>query len=75
MQILCAAVPISVKYSSEDLINNSFFKNRYNLDVETLSSLAVRRRIDYKRTTIYGYYIVLVKQIVVVNYTVTDRVM
>ncbi len=49
MQILCAAVPISVKYSSEDLINNSFFKNRYNLDVEILSSLAVRRRIDYKK--------------------------
>jgi hypothetical protein len=49
MQILCAAVPISVKYSSEDLINNSFFKNRYNLDVEILSSLTVGRRIDYKK--------------------------
>jgi hypothetical protein len=49
MQILCAAVPISVKYSIEDLINNFFFKNRYNLDVEILSSLTVRRRIDYKK--------------------------
>jgi hypothetical protein len=42
MHILCAAVPISVKYSSEDLINNSFFKNRYSLDVEILSSLTVK---------------------------------
>ena len=48
MHILCAAVPISVKYSSEDLIN-SFFKNRYSLDVEILSSLTVRGRIDYKK--------------------------
>ena len=49
MHILCAAVPISVKYSSEDLINNSFFKNRYSLDVEILSSLTVRGRIDYNK--------------------------
>lgn len=49
MHILCSAVPISVKYSSEDLINNSFFKNRYSLDVEILSSFTVRGRIDYKK--------------------------
>lgn len=49
MHILCSAVPISVKYSSEDLINNSFFKNRCSLDVEILSSLTVRGRIDYKK--------------------------
>jgi len=42
MHILCAAVPISIKYSSEDLINNPFFKNRYSLDVEILSSLTVK---------------------------------
>ena len=49
MQILCAAILISIKYSSEDLINNSFFTNRYNLDVEILSSLTARRRIDYEK--------------------------
>ena len=46
MHILCSAVPISVKYSSEDLINNSFFRNRYSL---IPSSLTVRGRIDYKK--------------------------
>jgi hypothetical protein len=49
MHILCEAVHISVKYSSEDLINNSFFKNRYRLDVEILSSLTVKGRIDYNK--------------------------